>query len=81
MSAPAEKFAIMLLQYDEYWMDHIARLEHKVQLLHTLNGSALAVGRTVVAILENYQQVDGSVAIPDALVPYFGSKVIESKAS
>ena len=36
MSAPAEKFAIMLLQYDEYWMDHIARLEHKVQLLHTL---------------------------------------------
>jgi seryl-tRNA synthetase len=40
--------------------------------VHTLNGSGLAVGRTLVAILENYQQADGSVAIPDALVPYMG---------
>ena len=40
--------------------------------MHTLNGSGLAVGRTLVAILENYQQADGSVAIPDALVPYMG---------
>jgi seryl-tRNA synthetase len=42
------------------------------ELLHTLNGSGLAVGRTIVAILENYQQADGSVQIPDALVPYTG---------
>lgn len=42
------------------------------ELLHTLNGSGLAVGRTIVAILENYQQADGSVRIPDALVPYTG---------
>jgi seryl-tRNA synthetase len=42
------------------------------ELVHTLNGSGLAVGRTVVAILENYQQADGSVAIPDALKPYLG---------
>ncbi len=42
----------------------------KPQLVHTLNGSALAVGRTVVAILENYQREDGTVAIPEALVPY-----------
>jgi seryl-tRNA synthetase len=39
---------------------------------HTLNGSGLAVGRTLIGILENYQQEDGSVAIPDALVPYMG---------
>jgi seryl-tRNA synthetase len=44
----------------------------KPQLLHTLNGSGLAVGRTSIAILENYQREDGSVAIPDALVPYMG---------
>jgi seryl-tRNA synthetase len=43
-----------------------------VRYLHTLNGSGLAVGRTLIAILENYQQADGSVAIPDALVPYMG---------
>jgi seryl-tRNA synthetase len=41
-------------------------------LVHTLNGSGLAVGRTVVAILENYQQADGSVIIPEALRPYMG---------
>ncbi|GGO72757.1 serine--tRNA ligase [Bowmanella pacifica] len=44
----------------------------KPELLHTLNGSGLAVGRTLVAILENYQQADGSVEIPDALRPYMG---------
>lgn len=44
----------------------------KVENLHTLNGSGLAVGRTVVAILENYQQADGSVKIPEVLVPYMG---------
>ena len=44
----------------------------KPQMLHTLNGSGLAVGRTLVAILENYQREDGSVAIPAALVPYMG---------
>ena len=44
----------------------------KVKLLHTLNGSGLAVGRTVAAILENYQNADGSVTIPEALRPYMG---------
>ena len=44
----------------------------KIELLHTLNGSGLAVGRTVAAILENYQEADGSVTIPEALVPYMG---------
>ena len=42
--------------------------------VHTLNGSGLAVGRTLVAILENYQQADGSVAIPSVLQPYMGGK-------
>ena len=42
--------------------------------VHTLNGSGLAVGRTMVAILENYQQADGSVAIPDVLQPYMGGR-------
>ena len=40
------------------------------RLVHTLNGSGLAIGRTVAAILENYQQPDGSVRVPDALQPY-----------
>lgn len=44
----------------------------KPEFVHTINGSGLAIGRTVAAILENYQQQDGSVAIPEALVPYMG---------
>jgi seryl-tRNA synthetase len=44
----------------------------KTELLHTINGSGLAVGRTLVAILENYQNADGSVTIPSVLVPYMG---------
>ncbi|MCT6699398.1 serine--tRNA ligase [Rheinheimera sp. 4Y26] len=46
----------------------------KPELLHTLNGSGLAVGRTLVAILENYQQADGSIRIPAVLQPYMGGK-------
>ncbi len=50
----------------------------KAQFVHTLNGSGLAVGRTTAAILENFQQADGSVVIPDVLVPYMGGvKVIK----
>lgn len=50
----------------------------KPELLHTLNGSGLAVGRTLVAVIENYQQADGSIAVPDALKPYMGGvSVIE----
>ena len=45
---------------------------NKTELCHTLNGSGLAVGRTLVAILENNQQADGSVTIPAALRPYMG---------
>jgi seryl-tRNA synthetase len=44
----------------------------KPELVHTLNGSALAVGRTLVAVLENYQNADGSVSVPAALRPYMG---------
>ncbi|MEX2332743.1 MAG: aminoacyl--tRNA ligase-related protein, partial [Pseudohongiella sp.] len=44
----------------------------KPELLHTLNGSGLAIGRTLVAILENFQQEDGSVRLPSVLVPYMG---------
>ena len=46
----------------------------KAQFVHTLNGSGVAIGRTVAAILENYQNADGSVTIPDVLVPYMGGK-------
>ncbi|QQE78969.1 serine--tRNA ligase [Alicyclobacillus sp. SO9] len=49
----------------------------KPEFLHTLNGSGLAVGRTLAAILENGQQPDGSVKLPQALVPYMGTDVIE----
>ncbi|MDQ4063306.1 MAG: serine--tRNA ligase [Actinomycetota bacterium] len=47
------------------------------QLLHTLNGTAIAVSRALIPILENYQQEDGSVRVPEALVPYVGKQVIE----
>ncbi|CZQ85546.1 serine--tRNA ligase [Trichococcus ilyis] len=55
----------------------------KLDFVHTLNGSGLAVGRTVTAILENYQNEDGSVTIPDALVPYMGgiTKITKENAS
>ena len=48
----------------------------KAMFVHTLNGSGVAVGRTVAAILENYQQADGSVRVPEALVPYMGVDTI-----
>lgn len=51
----------------------------KQEYVHTLNGSGLAVGRTFAAILENFQQADGSVVIPEALRPYFGKDKIEAK--
>ncbi|MYN44581.1 serine--tRNA ligase [Pseudoduganella sp. FT93W] len=51
----------------------------KPELLHTLNGSGLAVGRTLVAVLENYQQADGSIVIPEVLQPYMGGlKVLQA---
>lgn len=50
----------------------------KVNFVHTLNGSALAVGRTIIAIMENYQQKDGSIKIPEVLVPYMnGLKILK----
>ena len=49
----------------------------KAEYCHTLNGSGLAVGRTVAAILENYQQADGSVVVPEVLRPYMGIDVIK----
>jgi seryl-tRNA synthetase len=53
----------------------------KTAFVHTLNGSALAVGRTWLAILENYQQADGTIRVPDALIPYMGGqRIIEPRA-
>ena len=49
----------------------------KPQYLHTLNGSGLAIGRTVAAILENYQNADGSVTVPEVLKKYIGCDVIK----
>ena len=48
----------------------------KPELVHTLNGSGLAVGRTLVAVLENYQNADGSVTVPKVLRPYMGGKEV-----
>lgn len=50
--------------------------ESKTEYVHTLNGSGLAIGRTMIAIMENYQNKDGSITVPDVLVPYMGVKVI-----
>ena len=44
----------------------------KPELLHTLNGSGIAAGRALIAVMENYQQADGSIAVPDVLKPYMG---------
>ena len=54
--------------------------KNKTELVHTLNGSGLAVGRTWVAIVENYQQSDGSVLIPEALQPYMGTDRITARS-
>ncbi|TAM75327.1 serine--tRNA ligase [bacterium] len=48
----------------------------KPEFVHTLNGSGLAVGRTLVAVMENYQQADGTIRVPDALVPYLGGQTV-----
>ena len=48
----------------------------KPELVNTLNGSGLAIGRTLVAILENYQQADGSIIVPEVLVNYIGGLTI-----
>ena len=52
---------------------HVAKQsDKKTRLVHTLNGSGLAVGRTLVAVLENYQNADGSITVPEVLRPYMG---------
>ena len=56
-----------------------AQGRRKSEFVHTLNGSGLAVGRTWLAIIENYQQADGSIMIPEALVPYMGVERIGAK--
>ena len=52
----------------------------KTELVHTLNGSGLAVGRTLVAILENYQRWDGGVDVPEALRPYMGGASVIARS-
>ena len=52
----------------------------KPELVHTLNGSGLAVGRTLVAVMENYQQADGSIVVPEAIRPYMGGQAAIGKA-
>lgn len=51
--------------------------KEKAQLVHTLNGSGVAIGRTTAAILENFQNADGSVSIPEVLIPYMGTDIIK----
>ncbi len=59
----------------------VAGEQKKTEFVHTLNGSGLAVGRTLVAVIENYQNADGSVTVPDALLPYMGGLTrLEPKA-
>lgn len=56
-----------------------SKQDRKSYFVHTLNGSGLAVGRTLLAIMENYQQEDGSILVPEALVPYMGGLKVISK--
>jgi seryl-tRNA synthetase len=46
--------------------------DRQIRHVHTLNGSGVAVGRALIAVMENYQQADGSILVPDALAPYMG---------
>ena len=50
----------------------------KNEFVHTLNGSGIAVGRCLIAVMENYQLRDGSIAIPEELIPYFGKDKIDA---
>ncbi|MCB2101905.1 MAG: serine--tRNA ligase, partial [Rhodobacterales bacterium] len=50
------------------------------RFVHTLNGSGVAVGRALVAVMENYQQADGSIVVPDVLRPYMGGVEVIGKA-
>jgi seryl-tRNA synthetase len=52
----------------------------KPELVHTINGSGLAVGRTLVAVMENYQQADGSIGIPEVLQPFLGGQTLITRA-
>ena len=54
------------------------KIDKKTSYIHTLNGSGLDIAITIAAFLENGKQPDGSVKIPDALVPYFGSSLIKT---
>lgn len=65
-----EIFKLDVHQYEQ-------KITIKNILLHTLNGSGLAIGRTMAAILENGQQSDGSINLPKALIPYFGSNKLQ----
>ena len=56
-----------------------AKGEKGTRFLHTLNGTAIAVSRAIIAVLENYQQADGSIVIPEVLRPYVGKSRIEPK--
>jgi seryl-tRNA synthetase len=58
-----------------------ARGRDKAEFVHTLNGSGLAIGRTWLAILENYQQANGLIRVPEALVPYMGGDTVIEKRS
>lgn len=63
--------------YQARRLDCRYRTEHGPRFVHTLNGTGIAVGRTLIAIMENYQRADGSIAVPEVLQPYFGRSVIE----
>ena len=55
-------------------------VDGQTRFIHTLNGSGIATGRAMVAVMENYQQQDGSIVVPDVLIPYMGGQtVIEAK--
>ena len=62
-----------------YKPEGVQKGKKPTEFVHTLNGSGLAVGRTYLAILENYQEADGTVRIPDALIPYMGGETVIGK--
>jgi len=54
------------------------RTDKGPRFVYTLNGTCIAIGRTIIAIMENYQRADGSIAVPEALRPYMGKETLGS---
>ena len=77
LGAPAaKKFDSNCTDYQARRLNCRYRTDKGPRFVHTLNGTAIAIGRTLIAIMENYQRADGSIAVPKVLRPYVGKEAL-----